>query len=82
MSNTIKIAKHYALRWQTWLHGLIGAAIGGGANAICACLVKPEDFNLGKGVKDLATLFAVSAIVSAALYLRSAPVPPMEEEKE
>lgn len=82
--STIRLVKHYAIHWQTWLHGLIGATVGGGANAIAVCVVKPDDFNLGDGLSSLLKVFAISAIISAALYLKSSPVPPMEtvEDKE
>ena len=76
--STIRLVRHYALSWQTWVHGLLGAAIGGGANSIAVCAVKPEDFNLGDGLGALGKVFVISSIISAALYLKASPVPQIE----
>ena len=62
--------------WNWWLRGLIGAVIGGAANAITIMVVDPTGFNFTTGGKKLCTFTAVSAIVSAALYLKQQPVPP------
>lgn len=59
-----------------WVHGLLGAAIGGGANAITLMVVEPTKFNLHDGWKSLAMATACSMIVSAALYLKTSPLPP------
>lgn len=62
--------------WKHWVHGLVGAIIGGGANAITVMIVDPMQFNLQTGWKNLVTATAVSMIVSGALYLKSSPLPP------
>ena len=66
----------------TWVHGLIGAAIGGAANSLSAAVIAPETFNLGKGLAQLGQLTACSAIISAALYLKQMPLPAIKENGE
>lgn len=63
------------MTWRHWLHGLIGAAIGGGANAITTMIIAPAQFNLQEGYKNVLMSAIVSAIVSAALYLKQSPLP-------
>jgi hypothetical protein len=67
--------KNHVTDWRTWVRGLSGAAVGGGANAITVMILKPEDFNFGTGWTALWQFAAVSAVVSAALYLKQNPVP-------
>lgn len=64
--------------WRTWLRGLIGASIGGSANAITLLVVDPMKFNLADGWKNLLSAVVISGVVSAALYLKQSPVPPEE----
>ena len=64
------------MKWQNWLKGLISAVIGGAANSITVMIVDPIAFNLGEGAGKLGTVALVSAIVSAAMYLKSSPLPP------
>jgi hypothetical protein len=78
MSNIIR----KTLRWQTWLHGLIGAVVGGAANSVANIAIAPEVFNLNEGFCKLGQSALAAAIISAALYLKTAPVPPVEEEKQ
>ncbi len=59
---------------ETWVKGLTAAAIGGGANAISLMIVDPVSFNLADWHK-LAKVCAVSALVSAAMFLKQSPVP-------
>lgn len=64
--------------WRVWLHGLIAAFIGGGANAIAAAAIAPDEFNLNTGLRKLGILFLVSGILNAAGYLKQSPVPKIE----
>lgn len=66
---------------KTWIRGVTGALVGGGANAITIMLVKPEDFNFATGWPALWHFTLISAIVSAALYLKQHPIPDTEETK-
>jgi len=66
--------------WRLWIRGLIGAVVGGGANAICVMVVAPDQFNFDTGWEKLWHFTLISAVVSAALYLKQAPVPPEEQE--
>ena len=61
--------------WMTWLKGLISAMIGGAANAVTTMIVAPDTFNLREGLGKLGTVSAVSALISAAMYLKSSPLP-------
>ena len=61
--------------WQLWLKGLIAAAIGGAANAVVAMIVDPAAFNFAEGGTKLLTFAGVSALISAALYLKQSPLP-------
>lgn len=64
---------------RTWLRGMIGASIGGAANAVTLMVIKPEDFNFTTGWTDLWHFALISAVVSAALYLKEHPLP--DEDK-
>lgn len=78
MTDTIRKVKAKMLRWDTWAQGLMGAFIGGAANAVTVMVVDPVAFNLGDGWKKLATVTFLMALVSAALYLKQHPVPDAE----
>jgi hypothetical protein len=77
------VLKHWILRrlgqWATWLHALLGAFIGGAANAIVNIVVAPDTFNLHEGKEKLLTAALLSGAVSAALYLKTAPLPPLTD---
>lgn len=66
--------------WRIWLRGLVGAVIGGGANAICVMVVAPDQFNFELGWAKLWHFTLISSVVSAALFLKQSPVPPEEEQ--
>lgn len=74
------MSKKLVTNWKTFIRGLVGAVVGGGANAICVMVVKPEAFNFAAGWSDLWHFTVISAVVSAALYLKQNPVPPEELE--
>jgi len=61
--------------YRIWLRGLVAAAIGGGANAVTAMIVDPATFNIATGMTEVGQMAAVSAAVSAALYLKQSPLP-------
>ena len=75
MSNTARIIRR-AFCWRTWLHGLLGAFIQSGATAVSVMVIDPQKFNLNEGLANIGKLVLVSGIIGAALYLKSAPVPP------
>lgn len=60
---------------KTWLHSLVAAAIGGGANAITVVIVDPVNFNFSNGLGKVLSVAAVSALVSVALFLKQSPLP-------
>ncbi|PAW76812.1 MAG: hypothetical protein B9S32_13825 [Verrucomicrobia bacterium Tous-C9LFEB] len=63
---------------QRWAKSLLAAFIGGFVNAITLIVVDPLKFNLTDGWRSLLTACTVSALVSAAFYLKQSPVPPDE----
>ena len=63
-------------------HGLGAAVIGGASNAITLLLVDPGSFNFDTGLDRLWKVAAVSAILSAAFYLKQSPIPPRIETTE
>lgn len=68
------------LKWETWLHGLIGGSIGGAANAGSAWLGLVVAKSSGLDVptlnlKSLGVICGTSALLSAFLYLRQSPLP-------
>lgn len=67
---------------KMWLHGLGAALIGGAASAVTVTLVAPDQFNLFDPValQRLVSVVGVSAIVSAAAYLKQSPLPPGGEK--
>ena len=62
-----------------WLKGLLSAIIGGAADSITVMVVEPSSFNLQEGLSKLLSVAAVSAIVSAAMYLKQSPLPVHDE---
>lgn len=60
--------------WKKWLKGLAAAVIGGVANTVTVMIVDPVAFNLSD-IGKLLQVAAVSAIVSAGLYLKQSPLP-------
>ena len=60
---------------MTWLKGLLAAIIGGAANSVVLMIADPMTFNLQTGLNKLITVAIVSAIVSAAMYLKESPLP-------
>lgn len=61
--------------WKVWLKGLFSAAIGGAANTVTVMIVEPTQFNLAEGLSKVLTVAGVSALVSAAMYLKASPLP-------
>ena len=62
--------------FRHWIRGLVAAVIGGGANAVTVIILDPINFNLFQGgATKLGMATLVSAIVSAALYLKQSPLP-------
>jgi hypothetical protein len=69
--------------WKVWLKGLIAAVIGGIANSITLMITDPLNYNLQDPVQRTKLLWfaVVSAIISAALYLKQSPLPNGGEQK-
>lgn len=71
--------------WRTWLRGIIGGAIGGGANSITMMIVDHNQFNFEEGFPSLWKVALVSAVVGAALFLKQNTLPArleIDEEEE
>ena len=67
--------------FKQWVHGLAAAVIGGGASAVTVVIVAPDQFNLfdPAALNRLISVVGVSALVSAALYLKQSPLPPEDK---
>ncbi len=68
------------LKWETWLHGLVGGAIGGAANAGASWIGMVSAKAAGLDVptlnlKSLGIICGTSALLSAFLYLKQSPLP-------
>lgn len=59
---------------QTWLKGLLAAAVGGAANSITAFVVDPNHFNFTDGIGKLASFAGVGSLLAVAGYLAKSPV--------
>lgn len=66
------------MTFKQWLHGLGAAIIGGAASAVTVVIVAPDQFNIydPAALDRLGSVILVSALVSAALYLKQSPLPP------
>ena len=79
------MVKHKVLDWKSWLYGLGAGAIGGGANAVIGGVtinvVDPVRFNTEAGAfwQIVVTLFLANAALSAFLFLKQSPLPPVIE---
>ena len=63
------------MKWRIWFKGLVSALIGGASTAVTTMIVSPAEFNLDGGLEKVGMVAAVSAIVSAANYLKKSPMP-------
>ena len=62
---------------KAWLHGLGAAVISAAASGITLVIVDPNSFNFtGDGMKHLAAVCGVQALIAAAAYLKQSPLPP------
>ncbi len=64
------------MNWKPWLHGLISAFIGGGANVVATIVIDPNV--LADGMQKAGALWIASGAISAALYLKQSPLPKIE----
>lgn len=72
---------------KVWLHGLIGGAVGGGANALVSTFGIAGAESLGVPIKSLdpkqaAVMFVIGFVMSAALYLKQSPLPPLNGDTD
>jgi hypothetical protein len=66
---------------KLWLHGLFAAAISAAASAASGVIALPSVFTLNKaGFINMGRLAAVPAMLAVCLYLKSSPVPPVEDK--
>ena len=63
--------------WMIWLKGLLSAFIGGGVTVLSSIVVETSRHGqfTSEDLKDIAYTAGVNAIVAAALYLKSSPLP-------
>jgi hypothetical protein len=74
--------------WEQWLYGLVAAFVGGGSSAVASGITvsafDPKDWNVmeGKFYALVGALFMVNGTISFFAYLKTQPLPPMEEQKK
>jgi hypothetical protein len=68
-------------RIRRWIRGIIGGAIGSGANGLTVMIADPVTFNpaTSGGLQKLAFVMGISAAVGAALFLKQHPLPDEDE---
>lgn len=68
---------------KIWLHGICSAALGAVGNAAGNLLADPLTYNLYTlaGARKLALSSLISAGLAVALYLKSSPVPALDQKK-
>jgi hypothetical protein len=78
------VATGKRLDWDSWLLGIWGAVISGGAGAVASgfgtMVVDPDHFNVLQGgfkhmLVVMGVVFAFSALISLAKFLQLTPVP-------
>lgn len=63
------------MNWKLWGRGLFAAVLGAVANGIALVAVDANEFNFDDGLAKLCKVALVSALVSAAAYLKQHPDP-------
>lgn len=66
-------------RWFHWLYGLIRSSVSAAGNAVGVMVIDPQTFNLHEWRKLLGFM-VISAVISAGLYLKVQPLPPLEDD--
>lgn len=66
--------------WTVWLKGLIGAVIGGVANAVLLTVTMPSKFSFND-IGTLAQVAAGASVISAAMFLAKSPLPGIESTR-
>jgi len=65
---------------KIWFHGLFAAAISAAASAASGAIALPSVFTLNKaGFINMGRLAAVPAMLAVLLYLKTSPVPSVED---
>lgn len=66
--------------WAVWLKGLVGAIIGGVANAVLLTVTMPSKFSFSD-IGTLAQVAAGASVISAAMFLAKSPLPGIESTR-
>lgn len=62
--------------WKTWVHSLVAAAVSAAASGVTLVIVDPASFNFsGGGLKHLAAVCGVQALIAVAAFLKQSPLP-------
>lgn len=80
-SNTDIIKKEWSRSKAIWWHGLLGAMVGGFANAgssAFSSLVFGDDFK--HSIERASVACVVGCFLAAFLYLKQSPVPPLPKD--
>lgn len=68
-------------RWFRWLYELVRSAISAAGNAVGLMIIDPQTFNLHEWRK-LVGFMGISALISAGLFLKTQPLPPLDDEED
>lgn len=60
---------------NTWVSGLVAAAVTGVSNAVMLVLVDNDSFNFQDGIGNLLTVCGVQTLIAVAAYLKQSPIP-------
>jgi len=65
--------------FKTWLHSLLAAAIGGGANALLGVVAMPDTFNFTtQGMENIGKIALIGVAVPVLTLLKQSPLPSSE----
>lgn len=58
-----------------WIKGLVSAGISAAAGAVVVMIADPQTFNAQDGLKKVAIVAGLSALVGVANFLKTSPLP-------
>lgn len=66
------------MNWQTWIHSIVAAFIGGASSAVSAVIVDPASFNLTpSGLQHIGEIAVVGGVIPVLTLLKQSPLPAM-----
>lgn len=82
--DTERFTKSVKSSVEVWLYGALSTFIGGGSSSAAAIVIDPQKFNIHEGLKNIASMFVASGLISLLFYLKQSPLPklPTKESNE